>query len=333
MTYQKGRQQQVAVKTEATRLTAETATFTRWIPWLTFESKNEIAHELDESAYGNRGALLDKQIASIHGVWNLQSKLDVDIIDFFLHHTFGSSTPTTANGATTRVYSLLQSLQLPTFTTQFTRGVETNRRLRGCSPATLEISIGIDDSSFTVSGHAIQEEAGNALTSSYTVPTRKLMGQDTLIYFASTLAGLGSVSSPTGTTVKARSIKIKIETGVDVTRAFEAGAVTATDITADGFKITLEIELLHSTANSAVAFQTAFDGGTAQAFRIHALGTRYANIGASTLKPTLSLACPPSKIQLGNTIPLDDLITQTLTVEVEQPNLAVLTTIGANATI
>ena len=162
MSSEKGRQQYVAVKTEASRLTAETSTFTRWIRWKTFESKNEIAYEIDDSAYGNVGALVDKQVASQYAQFTIGGKIDLDEIDFFLHHSWGASTPTSALGATTRVYTMAQTLQLPTFTTQFERGVENAKKLTGCSPATLELNFGVDDSNYTVSGHAIKEDAGNA---------------------------------------------------------------------------------------------------------------------------------------------------------------------------
>lgn len=333
MSAEKGRQQYVAVKNEGTRLTAETSSFNRWVPWTTFESRNEIGYENDESAYGNRGALIGKEVATQYGQFSIGGKLDVDQIDFFLHHLFGASSITTANSCSTWVYSLLQNLQLPTFTTQFERGAEGAKKLTGCSPATMELNFGVDDSNYLVSGHAVKEDAGNSLTSAYAAAARKLMGKHVTMYYASTLAGLGSVSSPTGTTFKVRSAKISIETGVDATRYFELGSINPTDITADGFKITIELEIIHSSANASATFQTNFDAGTAMAFRLHAVGSNYANIGTSSNKPTLSLAVPPSKVTLGNAIPLDDLITQTMTIEVEQPNLAVMTLIGANATV
>jgi len=333
MSAEKGRQQYVSVKTEATRLTAETATFTRNIRWKGFDCKNELSYENDDSSYNNVGALIDKQIASVHASWSLSSKLDVDEVDFFLHHTWGSSAPTTALGATTRVYTMLQSLQLPTFTVQFERGTEGAKKVRGCSPATIELNFGVDDSNYSVSGHAVLEDAGNVLTPAYTAPLRKLMGKDVTMYFAATLAALGSVASPTGTIFKARTAKITKTTGVDATRYFELGSVTPTDITADGRSITIEVEVIHSSANAAATFQNNFDAGTPMAFRLHAVGSGYPVIGTSALRPTLSLAVPPSKIMLSNAIPLDDLITQTITIEVEQPNLAVLTTINANGAI
>jgi hypothetical protein len=329
----KGRQNYLAVKTEATRLTAETTSFTRWVPWKTWESKNEVGYEIDDSAYDNRGALLDKQVATQYGVWTVGGKLDVDQVDFFLHHLIGSSTPTTALGATTRVYTLLQSLQLPTFTTQFERGDETFKKLTGCSVASGEINIGVDDSNYSFSGHAVKEDAGNSLTPAYATPSRKLMGKDVTMYFATTLGGLGSVTSPTGTQFKVKSAKWKVESGVDATRYFETGSINPTDITADGYKMSLELEVIHATANAAVTFQTNFDAGTPMAIRMHALSASSPVIGTSTLKPTLSVALPPSKITLGNAIPLDDLITQTITIDVERPDLAVVTTINVNATI
>lgn len=329
MPARKGRQEYLAVKTEATRLTAETATFTRFVPFTTFESKNEIAYDVDESAYGNRGALLDKQIVSQYGVWSSAGKLDVDVIDFYLHHTIGASTPTTALGATTRVYSLLQNLQLPTFTTQFTRGDEGAKRLVGCSPATLEISFSQEDSSYTVSGHAITEQAGNALTAAYTKPTRKLLGRNLNMYHAATLAGLGSIASPDGTAFKVRTAKIAVNNGVDATKHFELGTLTPTDIPADGYKITLEMELIHMTTNASVVFQNNYEAGTPMAFRLDAVGLNLPVIGTSALRPRIVVDVPPSRITVGNAIPLDDLITQTVSVEVEMANLAVITTINA----
>ena len=329
MPVQKGRQQYVSVKTESTRLTAETTGFTRFVPIKTFESKNEIAYDSDDSGYGNRGALLDKQLASQYGVWGGSGKIDVDVLDFYLHHTLGSSTPTTVLGATTRVYTLLQSLLLPTFTTQFTRGDEGAKRLVGCSPASLELSFSQDDSSYTISGHAIKEETGNVLTAAYTKPSAKLLGKNLNMYYATNLAGLGTIASPTGTQFNVRTAKVKIETGVDATKHFELGSLTATDIPADGYKITLDLELIHKTSNASIVFQNAFDLGTGFAFRLDALGSNLPVIGTSTLKPRLVIDVPQSKIMLGNAIPLDDLITQTMSVEIEMPNLSTVTTIGS----
>ena len=333
MPARKGRQEYLAVKTEATRLTAETTSFTRFVPFTSFESKNEITYDVDESAFANRGALLDKQIVSKYGVWSAAGKLDVDVVDFFLHHAIGSSSPTTADGATTRVYTLLQSLQLPTFTTQFTRGDEGAKRLRGCSPATLEINFTQEDSTYTVAGHAIEEEGGNSVTAAYTKPTRKLLGKNLNVYHAATLAGLGTIASPDGTAFNVRTAKLALNNGVDATKHFELGALTPTDIPADGYKLTLEMELIHMTTNSSVVFQTNYEAGTPMAFRLDAVGTNLPNIGSSSLKPRLTVDLPPSRITVGNAIPLDDLITQTVSVEIEMANLAVYTTVNALGTV
>jgi hypothetical protein len=333
MTAQKGRQQQLGVKLEATRLTAETTGFTRFVPWTNFEARNVIEYEVDESAFANRATMLDKHIATRHAQFNIGGKVDTATIDFWLHTTLGASTAVTALGATTRTYTLLQSLQLPTFTAQYTRGAEGNKKLTGASPASLEISFTPEDSSYTVEGHAISETAGNAVTAVYAVSTTKLTGKNTKLYYATTQAALGTIASPTGTEFKTRSALIKIETGVDATRYYELGADTPTDNTADGYKVSLELELIHSTANAATVFQNNYDNGTPLAFRLDSHALNLPVIGTSTLRPRLVLDTPPSKYIVEPAVALDDLITQKITVEIEAAHLATLTTVGPNASI
>lgn len=331
MPISKGRQQYLAIKTEATRLTAETTGFSNFIPFTDFSAMNENTEMEDRSAYGNRGGLLSKYVMYQAGKGSLSSKMDADIVHSFLHYAFGSSTPTTALGATTWVYSLLQNSQLPTFTAQYTAGDESFKALRGCSISKLDLEWTLDDGKFTAEFPAIQEIAGTSQTPAYTAPTRYLFGRHVTSRFATTLAGLGTVASPTGTLFNIRNLKVSIETGV--TQIQEFSSLTPTDVTANGFKIMVEMEVLLSTANNASGFQTAFEDGTKQAFRFHCLNTEQPVIGTSSLKPTLSMAFPPSQVKVERAIPLDDYLTQKVTFEVEQPNLSVFTVINSKSAI
>lgn len=331
MPISKGRQQYVAIGNEATRLTAKTTSFTNWVPFEDFSSMNENTELEDRSGFNNRGALLSKYVAHQVGKGSLSGKIDTDNVLWALHHTFGTSTPTTALGATTWVFSLLQNVELPTFTVQFTRGDESFRRLRGSSISKLDLDWSKDDGKYSTDFMAIAEETGQSLTPAYTTPTRYLMGRHITAYFATTLAGLGTVASPTGTTFKITSLKVSIETGVDEVAEFST--LNPSNVTADGHKIMVEMEVLLSTANNASGFQTAFEAGTKQAFRFHGLASDQAVIGTSTLKPTLSIALPPSTIKVEPSIPLDEYLTQKISFEVEQPNLAVFTLINSISAI
>ena len=317
MALEKGRQQYLAIKPEATRFTAETTGFTKFLPWTDKVFNNETAYENDESAIGNRGKLLDKTLSSQYGTFSFGSKVDADNILLPLYHTFGAATPTTADGATTWAFSFLQNIQLPTFTAQYERGDEGAKRMVGCTVNTLNLVFGLDDSKYTVDGSAIKEEAGNAQTVAYSKPERKLVGRHAKLYYADDLATVTSG----GTEIKIKSIETTIENGVDALRAHELGDVNPSEITADGITVQITFDSLIKTANAPADFQTWADTGVKKAFRLTVEADNLPVIGSSLLKPLLELYIPPSAIKVTNATPLDDLVMKTIEIEVEQPEL------------
>jgi hypothetical protein len=320
----KGRQVTVALKKETTRLTAETTGFTKFPMWEEFSSMNKNEMMTDESSVGSRGKKLNGILAYQTNEHKLGGKLDADSILPWLYYALGTATPTTALGATTWVMSLLESLQLPTYTIQFDGKDEGPKRIRGGAVKSLKLSWKLNEASYSVDGEAIIEETGQAQTASYVKPDKYLLGRDVKVYYATSLGGLGSIASPTGTLVRVTSVDVTIETGLDVKKQLEMGngIAAATDNLADGFSIKIDLNTVHSNVNSATAFQTAHDTDVNYAFRIDALNPNAPVIGTSTLRPRITMDFPPSSINVERNIPLDDLINQKISIEVEMPQLS-----------
>lgn len=328
MALQKGRQQYLAIKPEATRYTAETTGFTKFLPWSDFSFQNENGYENDESAMGTRGKLLNKVLATQYGSFSFGSKVDADNILLPLYHFFGSATPTTADGATTWAFAMLQNIELPTFTAQYSRGDEGARRMVGCMVNTLNLTFGLDDSKYTVDGFGISEEAGNALTVATTKPARYLLGRHTSIKLADNIAGLGAAS-----TLGIQSIEITGVDGVDAIRAQELGSVKPELLTADGVSLMITFDVLVSTANQAADLQTWHDTGVKKALEIDVHADDLPVIGTSALKPRLTLRFPESTVKVTNSVALDDLIKKTVEIEIERPELVTGTLINAIASL
>jgi hypothetical protein len=327
MPAEKGRQQYLTRKIEATAYTAETTEFSNYLPIEEFSSMNEVKNLEDRSGYDNVGGLMNQYLVYSTAKANVGGKLDADNVLWALHTVLGTSTPTTANSCTTWVFAMSQSSQLPTQTFQFQRGDEGAKRIVGAVTNKVKLSWTLDDSKYSADIIAQKEEAGNAQTSSYSKQTRYLTLKNLTPYFATTLAGLGSFASPVGTQFKLRSLEIDIENGaIDMQ---ESTSLNPTQILANGRKIMVTMEVLLSTANAVSTFQAAHDAGTKLAFRFRCVAADQANIGTSANKPTIDLALPESDIKVEPAMPLDDFMTQKISFEVEMPNLSVTTLVNS----
>jgi hypothetical protein len=317
MAYQKGRQQYVAIALETPRLTANvTPASFRYINWNEFSIGNK--NEYKEQVYSTftRGKTVQRLLTTQHVEGNMKTDFDADVIPYFLYYTLGAGTPTTALGATTWAFSVIQALESPTFTINYKAGDENNKKANGALPTKLSIDISTDNSSLQLDFSALQETTGTVLTPVSSGLSRPLQGHDTVVKFASTKAGLTA-----GTTIKdVKSCKITIETGNDISRNKVLGSRTPVNNVVDGFEISIELDLL-SEVSQASTIQSWHDLNTKVALSVDLNDILAPVIGTSALKPRCYFEFPPSSVEVERTISLDDLIMQKLKIKVESADL------------
>jgi Phage tail tube protein len=309
-----GRRQSVGYKKEAVRNTAETGASSIFIPLLDFsvEAKNEYME--DNSSFGNRGAMLGKEIASQMVGGSMSGMIDVDYIGYWLMHVLGSDpSPVTANGATTHNFALLQSEAVPSFTLQYDRADEGNLRLKGGAFSTFSLEFGDKDCKYNGEILGIAEETGNSQTPAYTKPTRYLLGKNVVSKFATTLAGLSS-----GTDFKIRNLKITFSTGAANDMAL--GLLNPYDIFSGEYGIELEF----SGVVRATTFYSAFLANTKYALEFDANASNLPVLGTSALYPRFRLQTPPSVLEISHKQDMGDLVMFDAKVKVELPQLAAI---------
>jgi len=327
MALQKGRQQYIAIADESTRLTAETTGF-KYLTWTSLTAPgNENAYLMDESAFANRGKLLNKVLVNQHAVCNWQGYIDADNLLLPLYAIFGTATPTTALGATTWAISLNQSIEAKTFTVQYETNQEGDKKINGWMASKLDLEFGVDSSTYTLEGTGIQETDGTNLTATYTQPNKYLLGRHVALSYATTKAGLTSGTAIT----EVRSAKVSFETGLDIARHKTLGSLAPSNVSQDGFSAVLEFTRISDKAQTS-DFQDWSDAGTARAFRLDVTASNLSVIGTSALKPRLLIDFEASTVTSVREIPIDDYIIQTITVEISQPDATAVTLINEIAT-
>lgn len=323
MPLQKGRQSYLAIAEETTRLTAATTGF-KYLPWTDLTAPgNENEYKTDESAYGNRGKLLNEVLISQSAPVNFGGHLDADNILMPLYSVFGTATPTTALGATTWVFSLNQAIENKTFTVQYNSGQEGEKKVHGWMASKLDIELTPENATFTLEGNGLMESDGTELTPVYTDPTKYLLGRHTTVGYATTLAGL-SASTPI---TELKSVKVNFDTGLDINRHLVLGSLNPTNNSQDGFGATFELTFIVDKAQASTLKDLA-DAGDGRAFRVDSVASNLPVIGTSALKPTLRFDLPPSKFKITRELPLDDYIMMTLIVNVAHSELIVPTLIN-----
>ena len=326
MALQKGRQQYLALASEDTRMTAETTGFT-FLPWTSITAPgNQNDYLMDESAYGNRGKLLNKVLRKQHATFGCGGHIDADTILLPLYSIFGTAVATTALGATTWAISLNQNIESKTFTVQYQANQEGHKKITGWMASKLDFEFGTDSSTYTLEGIGLAESDGATLTPSVPKPDKYLLGRHVGVSYAATLAGL-----PGTAITDIKTVTGGFDPGLDIARNEVVGALNPTNISHDGFTSTFEFTRINNDAQAST-FQDFQDAGTKQAFRIEAVASNLPVIGTSALKPTLRFDFPPSTVTSVTEIAIDDYLMQTITIEVEQPELIAVTLINEIAT-
>lgn len=327
MAYTKGRQQYLALKREATRLTPETTGFI-YLPWTALSAKNVQEFRQDNSAFGRRAAFLSQVRTGQYGEVNFSGKLDADNIMYALAMCLGTPTPTTALGATTWNYTVTQTLQAPTYTVQYLAGDEGHRRQRGVLGTKLELNLSPEDTEFSLESGGLFEDAGTSLTPTVTEPTKYLLGRHTSITHATDQASLDS-----GTLLKdVKTSKVTFMTGRDPKRHQILGSDGIADNSFDGFTAEIEFTVI-AEGSQAATVQGWSDNNTLRAFRIRLDASNLPVIGTSSLKPQLTIDIPASTVVVERSFELDDFVMQTCKVTVHRPDSLTVQLINSIATI
>jgi len=312
MPFSKGRNQALAVKTEAVRGVAETTGFTNGVQWEDFSVTTKMESFKDESADGTVGALKNQVISKQWAEGSIKGKGDTNGLLFPISKTFGTATPTTALGATSWAFSVLNNNLLPTFTIITGRGDEGSRRVNGCTSKKITLDFKSDDSTYAIDVVGRSETTTTAITPAFTKQTFTLLGKNTTLAFAATLAGLSSA------TIIGEVVSATFEFDNSVEAQFFLGSVNPIDTPANGRKATLKATINLNATNSLLA---QFEAGTKLAFRLDSNGSNLPVIGTSALRPRIYIDCPPSLIMVDYPIERDSYISYDLSVEIENPEL------------
>jgi hypothetical protein len=318
-----GRRDDVGIKKDAVRLTAET-TAAKWLPYTSFDLQKKYEFFKDDSAFGRREALLDTTIAKEWVEGGMEGKLDPETFGDILFYFFGTDTPVTALGATTHVFSVNQTSLLPTFTAFYENSAMGWLCSRATTISELEISAeeGSDAVKWSTKMLGLAENAPSSQTPAYTEPTKILLPKHPIAKFAPLVVGLNA-----GTVLDLKSFKLSMKNNSEVN--FDLGSQLGTDIYSKNVEGELSITCVVKTST----FDALFRAGTAQALQIFIENTQAAVLGTSALKPALKIEVPPSLIDItykkdingittfDATIPLEYSFTNSFAVRVSLQNL------------
>jgi hypothetical protein len=318
MPYQKGRQQYFVYAAESPRLTAATTGF-KTVPFSELKAEgNKNTYRDVMSAAGRRGKQLSRQLVSQHAEFGYNDYVHVDLLLFPLFSILGGLSAVTTLGATTWTLGVTQNLETPTSTIQYLANDEGHRRIRGIVGTKLDLDFSVEDATIAFEATGIVEEAGTAITPTYTLPNENayLLGRHVVLSYASTQAGLTS-----GTVLSdVKNVKISFETGNDIARNKVLGTLTPTNNTVDGFSLTIEFDLISANAQSSIVSGWN-NTGIATAIRVDINGANLPVIGTSTLKPRFYIDIPPSVVEVTREIPIDDYLMQKCKITVNNPDL------------
>jgi hypothetical protein len=186
-----GRQQNVGYAKEAVRNTAESEA-TIWFPKSEFNLELQNEYFEDVSSIGRRENNLGKEITTQLASGNQSGIMDADYIGFLLFHSLGNvnSVQDGTTGAYNHTFSLLQNVELPTFTAFYNRSSEGQFKVRGCNVGSLELAFATDESTYSADILAIAEDSDSGQVPAYAKPARYLMGKNTKLFYAPTAAAL-----------------------------------------------------------------------------------------------------------------------------------------------
>lgn len=315
MPLQKGRQQFYGIKLEQTRLTAETSGFT-FLPFISIAPKLESSYRDLASAFARRAGIAGQDKTSEHATLNYEDILDADTAIYPFFYAFGIATPTTALGATTWQVSTSQNISLPTMTQVYSAGDAGQFSIRGSIVSKLSLNVSKSDASLAYETVGIAENTVSGIIPTITKTNKRLLGWNTTISFASTLAGLSSATN-IGNIIDST---FEYDNGVDASRSDTLGALNISNITADGVTGTLSMNINVDSAQSAT-IEAWTRSDVSQAFRIAITGSQLPNISTSTLKPSIIINIPPSKVIITKSINLDDYVVMELSIAITDADL------------
>ena len=295
-----GRSQTLGYAKDSARNTI-TTTATKFVKFKELEINVKNEYFEDDSAFGRREGLLGKEIAKQWAEGSLEGYLDVDgLIGELLLHTFGSVTtaqPGTLGAYTHTFNTFLNQTDLATFTLQYTKSEIGNKRLKGGTIKSLEISFTDKECTFKAEIMGLAEEAGDVQTVVITKPTRYLLSKLLTSKFAANIAGLGA-----GTAMQITKLTIKIDTGAEAD--FALGSLNPIDNLAGTAKV--EFSFAGLVRNSV--WDAANLNNTKQAYEFDCNMTNLAVLGTSTLYPRLRVRIPPSAVEVTTKIEKDGFV-------------------------
>ena len=326
MPYIKGRNSSVSIKRETTRGVKETTGFTNGLPWEEFGLYESIGSTFkDESATGTTSVLQGEEITGWIADGSIKGKLDADYALWAFAGAFGVATPTTALGATTWAFSMLNNNLLPTHTVNYSRGDDGFRAVTGATIDKLTIDVGKDDATYAVDLKAIKEESGTTVTPVIAKPSKYILPFNWLVGFATTKAGLSAAT----TLAKVQSLNFELSNSVGGEEQF-LGNQYRDDTPANGRSVMLKMSITLDTTNG---LQTQFLAGTKLAFKLSGVANNLPVIGTSALKPSIIIETAVGLIKKTHKVERDSYIMYDLEVEIQECHLTTATIINAIPTL
>ena len=294
-----GRKMTLGYGKETTRNTA-VASASKFLAWTELEIDPVIEFDDDQSAFGQIEGMLKREHIRQKVEGSLTSKLDVSLIGNWLHHLYGSST--SAQDGTTGAYThtfqrVLNGSEHPTFTLFAKRGVEGQRKWRGCQVKSLEINITEGEATTMVEFNGLQETSESSITETLAKPVTPLLLKNLNVTYASAVSGLLA-----GTAVKVRNLNIKWDKNLQDDVA--SGTLYMNDYHTTNFSCEITMNLVTRTS----AEIDAFLANAKIAWRFNIEAQNLSSLGSSILKPRLSVIVPPSSLELVHTVALDEVI-------------------------
>lgn len=294
------RQLYVGYAKESTR-NQPIAVATKFVNYTSYTMDTESKYYDDDSAFGRREGLVDRQITQQMAKGNLEGYLDADgIIGELLHHVYGqsSSVQSGVTGAYIHTFGgVNNNTNVPTFTLQSRRGDEGVLRAIGCGVKSLELDFGDGECKFKSEILAVKEETGDTQTVALTKPSRPLLAKNMTCRYAPTIAGL---SSPTS--FKINKLNVKIDTGSDF--VWDFGSRFPSDVLAKTFTCEVSFSALVRDAT----FYNYFINNTKTALEFDCNMAGLPVLGTSSLFPRIRFRVPPSTVELTHKNDLDDFI-------------------------
>ncbi len=311
----KGRQTYFAIKSETVRGVAET-THNKLYAFESIETDLKKEYKDIQSGFGQLHKQLDKLELIKMAEGKVEMVMDADYIADLLRYIYGQAT--TVQDATTGAYThtfstLLNSTESPTFTAFHSKGDAGHKITNGCMIEDLEFDFSESgESKVSINFKALNETNNSGTpTINYIKPSKILLGKSLISKSANTIVGLNS-----GTPFKITKLNIKLKRNIKYDASFNAGLNN--DILSDGF----EAEVSFDAIVRSQTFYNDFIAGTKKAYQFDCEAQYLPLIGTSlTRRPRITFDIAPSIIDIKHSIPLDEFISFSATINPELSTL------------